>query len=30
MTPKANGYTREQLIAGGWTDESLRANGMML
>jgi len=29
MTAKAGGYTYEQLIAGGWTDTTLRANGMM-
>lgn len=30
MTAKANGFTREQLLAVGWTDDTLRANGMMV
>lgn len=29
MLPAANGATYESLIAAGWTDETLRANGMM-
>ena len=29
MTAKAGGYTYEQLIAGGWTDATLRSNGLM-
>ena len=30
MTAAANGFTYAQLIAAGWTDATLRANGMML
>lgn len=30
MTAKAQGYTREALIAQGWTDETLRSNGLMI
>lgn len=30
LTAAANGHTYESLIAGGWTDEMLRANGLML
>jgi hypothetical protein len=30
LTAKANGATYEQLVASGWTDELLRANGLML
>lgn len=30
MTAAANGATREQMHAAGWTDETLIANGMML
>ena len=30
LTAKANGFSYEQLIQGGWTDETLRASGMML
>lgn len=30
MTAAANGYTRDQLIAQGWTDAALRAQGLML
>jgi len=30
MTAKANGYTRDQLIAGGWTDDKLIAEGLMI
>lgn len=30
MTPKAGGFTREQYHAQGWTDEQLRAQGMMV
>jgi hypothetical protein len=29
MLPAANGATYEQMIAAGWTDETLRAHGMM-
>jgi hypothetical protein len=29
MTAKANGATYESFIAGGWTDESMRANGYL-
>lgn len=29
MTAAANGATYDQMIAAGWTDETLRANGMM-
>jgi hypothetical protein len=29
MTPAANGMTREQYIAAGWTDEQLIQNGLM-
>jgi hypothetical protein len=29
MLPAANGHSYESLIAAGWTDETLRANGMM-
>lgn len=29
MLPAAQGATYEQMIAAGWTDETLRANGMM-
>jgi len=29
MTPAAGGYTYEQMIAAGWTDEMLIAQGMM-
>lgn len=28
MSAKANGHTYEQLLGGGWTDESLAAHGM--
>ena len=30
MTPRANGYTREQMNAGGWEDADLIAQGHML
>jgi len=30
MTPKAGGFSREQLIEKGWTDENLIKHGMML
>jgi hypothetical protein len=30
MTAKAGGHTYEQLVAGGWTDETLRQHGYML
>jgi hypothetical protein len=30
MTPKANGATRDQLVAAGWTDDLLIQHGMML
>lgn len=30
MTAKAGGFTREQYLAQGWTDDALRANGMMI
>ena len=30
MTPKANGFTYEQMISSGWTDPLLIQNGMML
>lgn len=30
MTAAANGYTRDQLVAQGWTDAQLRAGGLML
>ena len=30
MTAKANGLTRESYLASGWTDELLRAHGMMV
>lgn len=30
MTPKANGATYEQLIAAGWSDDTLRSEGLML
>lgn len=30
MTAKAGGFTREQMIAAGWTDASLRSEGMMV
>jgi hypothetical protein len=29
MTPLAKGFTYEQMIASGWTDEMLIKNGMM-
>lgn len=29
MTPAAQGYTREQMLASGWTDETLQTNGYM-
>jgi hypothetical protein len=29
MLPAANGATYEQMLASGWTDETLRAHGMM-
>jgi len=30
MTPAANGFTYEQMLAEGWTDESLVSGGMMV
>lgn len=30
LTPKAAGHTYEQLIGAGWTDDTLRAQGLML
>lgn len=30
MTPKAGGHTYEAMVAAGWTDDALRANGYML
>jgi hypothetical protein len=30
MTPKAAPFTYQQLIAAGWTDATLRQNGMMV
>jgi hypothetical protein len=29
MLPAAGGSTYEQMIAAGWTDDTLRAHGMM-
>ena len=30
LTAAANGASYEQLLAAGWTDETLRANGLMV